>query len=126
MQGRGKVWARLPIGAKRWARSGQGWGKVGARSGQKGKVEARLGQARSGLDWGKTLGQGRAQIAGQPRGKILGEVRAKSKVGAGKVGARSGQNAWARSGHKLLDSPGAKCWARSGQGPGKKQGRGNE
>ena len=93
MQGRGKVWARLPIGAKRWARSGQGWGKVGAKS----KVEARLGQARSGLDWGKTLGQGRAQIAGQPRGKILGEVRAKSKVGA-----------------------------RLGQGWSKKQGRGNE
>jgi hypothetical protein len=57
-----KVGARLGQGLE------QGWGKVGARSGQgpgkvraKSKVGARFGQARSGQGWGKVgarLGQG--------------------------------------------------------------------
>ena len=52
---------------------------------------------------------------GQNAGHGWGKVGVRSKVGAREVGARSGQSAWAWSGHKLLETPGVKCWARSGQ-----------
>ena len=60
-QGWGKV------GARSWAGSGQGWGKIWTKR----EVRARSGQARSGQGWGK-VGARSVQKArfGQGRGKL--------------------------------------------------------
>ena len=99
-QGLGKVWTKSKVQARSGqARSGKGWGEVGARFGQgsgkvqarsgqarpgqsldKSKVRARYGQARSGKGWGKIwarLGQrwgnvGRAGYLSYKQGERLG------------------------------------------------------
>ena len=63
-QGWGKV---AKVGARYWARSGQGWGKVWTKS----KVRARSGQARSGQGSGNVGARsGQKARSGQGLGKV--------------------------------------------------------
>ena len=69
---------RCKVGARLGQNAGQGRGEVGARSGRGWSKVGATSKVGAGKIGAKRMGNGRAQISGQPRSKMLGKVGAMS------------------------------------------------